>query len=73
MANNMVSIYVHRLRKEVIGDADGKVLVHRAPGYLLRLSPNDLDLQVFESRGGARAGCGAARRGPRIVAGAAAG
>ena len=49
MANNMVSIYVHRLRKEVIGDADGKVLVHRAPGYLLRLSPNDLDLQVFES------------------------
>jgi DNA-binding SARP family transcriptional activator len=48
-ANNMVSIYVHRLRKEVIGDADGKVLVHRAPGYLLRLSPEDLDLQVFES------------------------
>src|SRR5689334_11501024 len=48
-ANNMVSIYVHRLRKEVIGDADGKVLVHRAPGYLLRLAPEDLDLHVFES------------------------
>jgi DNA-binding SARP family transcriptional activator len=48
-ANNMVSIYVHRLRKEVIGDTDGKVLVHRAPGYLLRVSPGDVDLQVFES------------------------
>jgi DNA-binding SARP family transcriptional activator len=48
-ANNMVSIYVHRLRKEVLGDTEGKVLVHRAPGYLLRLSPGDLDFQVFES------------------------
>jgi DNA-binding SARP family transcriptional activator/tetratricopeptide (TPR) repeat protein len=48
-ANNMVSIYVHRLRKEVIGDADGKTLVHRAPGYLLRVAPGDLDSQVFES------------------------
>jgi DNA-binding SARP family transcriptional activator len=38
-ANNMVSIYVHRLRKEVIGDTEGKVLVHRAPGYLLHISP----------------------------------
>ena len=48
-ANNMVSIYVHRLRKEVIGDADGQMLVHRAPGYLLRVAPGDLDSQVFES------------------------
>ena len=48
-ANNMVSIYVHRLRKEVIGDADGQTLVHRAPGYLLRVAPGDLDSQVFES------------------------
>jgi len=47
-ANNMVSIYVHRLRKEVIGDADGRILVHRAPGYLLRVAPGDVDLQVFE-------------------------
>src|SRR3984957_16877589 len=47
--NNMVSIYVHRLRKEVIGDADGQTLVHRAPGYLLRVAPGDLDSQVFES------------------------
>ena len=48
-ANNMVSIYVHRLRKEVLGDTQGKVLVHRAPGYLMRVSPADLDFQVFES------------------------
>jgi DNA-binding SARP family transcriptional activator/tetratricopeptide (TPR) repeat protein len=48
-ANNMVSIYVHRLRKEVIGDAAGRVLVHRAPGYLLRIAPGDVDLQVFEA------------------------
>jgi DNA-binding SARP family transcriptional activator/tetratricopeptide (TPR) repeat protein len=48
-ANNMVSIYVHRLRKEVIGDAEGRVLVHRAPGYLLRVAPGDVDIQVFEA------------------------
>ena len=48
-ANNMVSIYVHRLRKEVLGDTEGKVLVHRAPGYLLRVSSGDLDFQMFES------------------------
>jgi DNA-binding SARP family transcriptional activator/tetratricopeptide (TPR) repeat protein len=47
-ANNLVSIYVHRLRK-VIGDAEGKTLVYRAPGYLLRVSPGDLDLHDFES------------------------
>jgi len=38
-----------RLRKEVIGDTEGRVLVHRAPGYLLRVSPGDVDFQVFES------------------------
>src|SRR6201996_6222745 len=48
-ANNLVSIYVHRLRK-VIGDAEGRVIVYRAPGYLLLLSPGDLDLQEFESQ-----------------------
>ena len=48
-ANNMVSIYVHRLRKEVIGDAEGRILVHRAPGYLLRVTPGDVDIQVFEA------------------------
>jgi DNA-binding SARP family transcriptional activator len=48
-ANNLVSIYVHRLRK-VIDDAEGRMLVYRAPGYLLRLSPGDLDLQRFEAQ-----------------------
>src|ERR1700753_1651905 len=42
-ANNLVSIYVHRLRREVMGDTEGSMLVHRAPGYLLRVSPGDLD------------------------------
>jgi DNA-binding SARP family transcriptional activator/tetratricopeptide (TPR) repeat protein len=46
-ANNMVSIYVHRLRKEVIGDAEGRILVRQAPGYLLRVAPGDVDIQVF--------------------------
>jgi DNA-binding SARP family transcriptional activator len=46
-ANNLVSIYVHRLRR-LIGDIDGRVLVHRAPGYLLRVGPGDLDLDEFE-------------------------
>jgi DNA-binding SARP family transcriptional activator len=48
-ANNLVSIYVHRLRK-VINDTEGRVLIYRAPGYLLRLSPGDLDMQEFEAR-----------------------
>lgn len=47
-ANNLVSIYVHRLRK-VIGDTQGKDLLFRAPGYMLRISDQDLDHQVFES------------------------
>jgi DNA-binding SARP family transcriptional activator/Tfp pilus assembly protein PilF len=48
-ANNLVSIYVHRLRK-VTGDTEGRMLVYRAPGYLLRLAPGDLDMQEFEAR-----------------------
>ena len=47
-ANNLVSIYVHRLKK-VIGDTEGELLLYRAPGYMLRVAPGDLDLQVFES------------------------
>src|SRR5262249_17181409 len=47
-ANNLVSIYVHRLRR-LIGDAEGRGLAHRAPGYLLRIEPGDLDLNEFES------------------------
>jgi DNA-binding SARP family transcriptional activator len=46
-ANNLVSIYVHRLKK-VIGDTEGKDLLYRAPGYMLRVSDKDLDSQVFE-------------------------
>ena len=68
-ANNMVSIYVHRLRKEVLGDSEGKVLVHRAPGYLLRVSPGDVDFQVFESLAakGGRAGSGRPGAGRRAA------
>jgi DNA-binding SARP family transcriptional activator len=47
-ANNLLSIYVHRLRK-VIGDPEGRMLVFRAPGYLLRTGPGDVDLEMFES------------------------
>ncbi len=47
-ANNLVSIYVHRLKK-VIGDTEGKMLVYRAPGYMLRVAPGDLDIEHFES------------------------
>ena len=47
-ANNLVSIYVHRLKK-VIGDTEGRMLVYRAPGYMLRVGPGDLDVQRFES------------------------
>jgi DNA-binding SARP family transcriptional activator len=46
-ANNLVSIYVHRLKK-VLGDTEGKALLYRAPGYMLRVSDKDLDSQVFE-------------------------
>ncbi len=47
-ANNLVSIYVHRLRR-MIGDTEGRVLVYRAPGYLIRIGPGDLDMDEFES------------------------
>jgi DNA-binding SARP family transcriptional activator len=46
-ANNLVSIYIHRLRR-LIGDTEGQVLVFRTPGYLLRIGSADLDLQQFE-------------------------
>src|SRR6185312_4125602 len=47
-ANNLVSIYVHRLKK-VIGDTEGRMLLYRAPGYMLRVAPGDLDLEQFET------------------------
>jgi DNA-binding SARP family transcriptional activator len=48
-ATNLVSIYVHRLRR-LIGDAEGRRLVTRAPGYLIVLDPEDLDTQRFAAR-----------------------
>ena len=46
-ANNLVSIYVHQLKK-LIGDTERRILVYRAPGYMIRIAPGDLDSQVFE-------------------------
>src|ERR1700722_4373301 len=46
-ATNAISIYVLRLRA-LIGDPHGQVLVTRAPGYQLRIEPDDLDVLVFE-------------------------
>ena len=37
-AANLISVYVYHLRK-LIGDADGQVIVTRAPGYQLMLAP----------------------------------
>jgi DNA-binding SARP family transcriptional activator len=66
-ANNMVSIYVHRLRKEVIGDAEGRILVRQAPGYLLRVEPGDVDIQVFQALVGQGRSELAARRADRAA------
>jgi DNA-binding SARP family transcriptional activator/Tfp pilus assembly protein PilF len=45
-ATNLISVYVHRLRK-VIGDPDGKVLTTRAPGYQLLVAAGDIDAGQF--------------------------
>jgi DNA-binding SARP family transcriptional activator len=45
-AANLVSVYMHHLRRR-IGDADGRVLVTRAPGYQLVLGPGELDADQF--------------------------
>lgn len=47
-ANNLVSIYVHQLKK-IIGDTDRRILVYRAPGYVLHVAPGDIDMGRFES------------------------
>jgi DNA-binding SARP family transcriptional activator len=47
-ATNLVSIYVHRLRRS-IDDAEGHTIVYRKPGYQLRLADDDTDLCRFES------------------------
>jgi len=58
-AGNLISIYVLRLRR-LLGDTDSTLLVTRAPGYLLRLAPDDTDAQAFEAlvREGRRAYAG---------------
>jgi len=45
-ATNLVSVYVLRLRR-LIGDAEGRVLVTRAPGYQLRVPAEDIDAHRF--------------------------
>ncbi len=45
-ASNQISVYVHHLRR-LIGDAGGRILVTRAPGYQLVLGPGDLDADRF--------------------------
>src|SRR5262249_16421196 len=45
-AGNLVSLYVYRLRR-LIGDTGGRILVTRAPGYQIMLSPGDLDAESF--------------------------
>jgi DNA-binding SARP family transcriptional activator len=43
-ASNLVSVYVHRLRRLI---ADGGTLVTRAPGYQIVLQPGELDAARF--------------------------
>ncbi|MCW2935500.1 MAG: hypothetical protein JWM19_6462, partial [Actinomycetia bacterium] len=47
-AKNLISIYVLRLRR-LLGDADGKLLAWRAPGYVLNIADGDLDSAHFGS------------------------
>jgi DNA-binding SARP family transcriptional activator/Tfp pilus assembly protein PilF len=55
-AANLISIYVLRLRR-LLSDSDSSILVTRAPGYLLRVDPREVDAQLFEAmvRDGRRA------------------
>ena len=46
-APNLLSVYVLRLRRR-LGDAEGRVLATRAPGYQLQIGPDDLDARSFE-------------------------
>ena len=48
-AAKVVQQYVSRLRRVLEADgADEKLLVTRAPGYMLRVAPGELDLERFE-------------------------
>ncbi len=55
-ATNLISVYVHRLRR-LIGDPEGRVLTTRAPGYQLLVQTEDIDAGRFAqlaSRSGGR-------------------
>ncbi len=45
-ATNLISVYVHRLRR-LIGDPEGRVLTTRAPGYQLLVQTEDIDAGRF--------------------------
>jgi DNA-binding SARP family transcriptional activator len=47
-AKNLISIYILRLRR-LLGDADGKLLAYRSPGYVLSLADGDLDAHRFDA------------------------
>ncbi len=48
-AAKAISVHVFRLR-QLLADPDGAQLTTRAPGYLLRCGPGELDARVFEAR-----------------------
>src|SRR5262245_5256272 len=51
-ASNLVQVYVSRLRKSLEPGRErrsgGSIVVTRAPGYLIRAGPDELDLHRFE-------------------------
>src|SRR5690348_13671853 len=48
-AGNVISVHIYHLRR-LIGDADGQVLVTRAPGYQVVVRPGELDADLFTRR-----------------------
>jgi DNA-binding SARP family transcriptional activator len=78
-AVHAVHVSISRLRR-VLDDGGGRRIETRKPGYVVRVEPGELDLQVFERlcRGGPeprrsrrpRVGVRTLRRGVRAVAGA---
>jgi DNA-binding SARP family transcriptional activator/tetratricopeptide (TPR) repeat protein len=48
-AARMLQVQISRLRQALAGDGAPRVLA-RPPGYLLRVEPGELDLEVFEQR-----------------------
>jgi DNA-binding SARP family transcriptional activator/tetratricopeptide (TPR) repeat protein len=46
-APNLLSVYVLRLRR-MLGDAEGRILTTRSPGYQIPLDADDLDARSFE-------------------------